>query len=166
VFHGERRFTEADYPRLDTRPFSQHQELCWGVSEGDGRGVTLAAVSRYGSMQAIQNRPGGRVRFTARAQNLLGAIKIARYVEAFGPASDFVLRSHGRSALVSPPAPFIGAATYADSRARRKWQGTLSVDSPGFPRYPLTGQPMLVFLEPGSCKVHVSRRLMPPPMCI
>jgi hypothetical protein len=46
------------------------------------------------------------------------------------------------AARVSPPAPFHGTGTYrAAPDGTVSWTGALSVNFPGFPRYPLTGPP-------------------------
>jgi hypothetical protein len=165
-FHGERRFTEADYPRLDARPLSQYEEICWIAGQGGAKGATLEALSRYGTIKAIQNGVAGRVRFAAKAENVSGDLKIYRFIQAFGPAKDFLVGPDFHSARVTPPAPFVGSATFRDSRAHAKWRGNLSVDFPGFPDYPLADQPTLTFLGPGGCKIHATRRLQPPISCL
>jgi hypothetical protein len=165
-FHGERRFTEADYRWLDARPLSPYAEICRVTGEGGAKGATLEALSRYGTTKAIQNGVAGRVRFAAKAENVSGDLKIYRYIQAFGPAKDFVVGPGFHSARVTPPAPFVGWATFQASRAHAKWRGNLGVDFPGFPDYPLTDQPTLTFFGPGGCKVHASRRLQPPASCL
>jgi hypothetical protein len=165
-FHGERHFAEIDYPELSVGPDSQYDENCFGVATGGGKGVKLEALSRYGTAQAIENRPGGPVRFTARAKDIEGKMEVFRYLEVFGPPKDFDWSPRLLSARIHPPAPFRGSGTFRASRPHRLWRGDLAVDFPDFPRYPLTIRPTLAFLEPGSCKVGGNHRFSPPPGCL
>jgi hypothetical protein len=164
-FHGEWQFTEADYPRLDVRPLSGYAEGCSWVSTRSRRGAVLSAYSWAGTTEAVQNRPGGKVRFLAHDEEAFGALRIYRYLEAVGPAKDFIWDPRFRSARITPPAPFHGAASFRASRRRSNWRGNLTVDFPGFRGFPLTLTPTAAFLEAGSCEIHASHRPQPPIIC-
>jgi hypothetical protein len=165
VFHGEWHFTVADYPTLDVPSLPPNAEGCQGASSGGAKGATLEAVSRWAVTRVVQNRLGGRVRFMARAENEIGPVKIGRFIEAFGPAKDFVWSPEFRSARIAPPAPFHGTASFSSARRRDNWRGDLTVHFPGFRVYPLAFRPTLAFLEPGDCKAHGPRRPHPPGIC-
>jgi hypothetical protein len=166
-FHGERHFTEVDYPWLDTRPVSQYDSICWVVDEGGG-GARLNGLSRWGEASAFANGRGGRVRFAATAVNSLGRMTIYRFLQVFGPAKDFVWSRQLTSARITPPAPFHGSASFhvkpGDYELGR-FQGDLTVDFPGFRGYPLTTKPTLGVIKPGGCRVRGSHRLGPPVLC-
>lgn len=165
-FHGDWRFTVADYPHLVRRPLSEYAESCWSVGRGRGRGVKLEALSWAGTTEATQNRPGGKVRFVAHDEEEYGSMKIYRYLETFAPGKDFAWSHRLRSARVTPPAPFHGTATFSASRRHSDWRGNLTVDFPGFRGFPLTWSPTLTFLDPGSCVIRTApHRPQPPISC-
>jgi hypothetical protein len=167
-FHGERHFTEVDYPWLETRPVSQYESICWVVDEGGG-GARLDGLSRWGEASAFANGRGGRVRFGATAVNSLGPMTIYRYLQVFGPAKDFVWSRHLTSARITPPTPFHGSASFhvkpGDYELGR-FQGNLTVDFPGFRGYPLTTKPTLGVIKSGGCRVRGSHRPGPPILCL
>lgn len=165
-FHGERRFTEVDDPWLDTGPRGEPHRNCARIDEGGAHGATLEGVSRWGITRVIANGPGGRVRFDARAENEIGSVKIDRFIQAFGPAEDFIWSPQFRSARVTPPAPFHGSANYHAAHEFGRWRGNLSVDFPGFPRYPLAKPPRFAILKPGGCKVRGSHLSVAPIFCL
>lgn len=165
-FHAERRFTEVSYPWLDVRSFSDPREHCWSSDEGGSHGATLEGLSRWGTTRAIANGTGGRVRFIADAENKIGPVKIYRFLQAFGPTRGFVWSRRFRSGRVTPPAPFHGTASYHATHEFGRWRGNLSVDFPGFPRYPLTTAPTFGILKPGGCKVRGFHRSTPRSACL
>ncbi|HKZ12835.1 MAG TPA: hypothetical protein VJL81_03210 [Solirubrobacterales bacterium] len=167
-FHGEDRFSEAHYPWLDAHQIPQGGSYCWSVDEG-GKGAELVGLSRWGEVKAFTNGETGRVRFDASAVNKLRSVTVYRYLQAFGPAEDFVRSRQFISARVTPPDPFHGSASYhLDKRSREygNWRGNLTVDFPGFRGYPLTTSPTLGILEPGGCRVRGSHRSGPPVLCL
>lgn len=168
-FHGEDHFSEAHYPLLDARQISQYESICWVVGEGGAKGASLTGLSRFATTKAFANGEGGRVRFEATAVNKLGPLMIYRNLQVFGPATDFVWSRRLTSARVTPPAPFHGSASFHRSHAHSdlgRWRGTLTVDFPGFRRYPLAAHPTLGILDPGGCKVRASHRPGPPILCL
>lgn len=69
---------------------------------------------------------------------------------AIGPAKGFRLDDALTQASLSPPAPFHGTGTYtAAPDGTTTWEGTLSVNFPGAPRYVLTGPPFEAELAAG-----------------
>jgi hypothetical protein len=167
-FHAERHFTEVDHPWLEARQVSQYESICWVVDEGGG-GATLHGLSRWGEAKAFANGNRGPVRFTAEAVNSIGRVTIYRFLQAFGPAKDFVRSRQLTSARITPPAPFHGSASFhvKDGNLELgRWQGNLTVDFPGFRRYPLATKPTLGILKSGGCRVRGSNRLAPPVPCL
>jgi hypothetical protein len=65
--------------------------------------------------------------------------------------------------------PFHGSASFHVKRGTRelgRWQGNLTVEFPGFRRYPLATRPTLGILKPGGCKVRGSQRPGSPVLCL
>lgn len=164
-FHGDWRFTVADYPHLVRRPLSGYAGSCWSARRGGPHGVKLEALSWAGTTEAIQNRPGGKVRFVAHDEEEYGSMKIFRYIETFAPGKDFVWSPNLHSARITPPAPFHGTASFSALRRHPNWRGNLTVDFPGFRGFPLTWSPTAAFLEPGGCVIRAPHRPQPPISC-
>jgi hypothetical protein len=166
-FHGDYHFTVADYPSLNVRPLSPFADSCVGGSTGRGKGARLVGFSLAGKTEAIQNRPGGPVRFIASAGEEFGSLKIQRYIQTFGPAKDFVWSPKLRSARITPPAPFHGSASFSASRRHDNWRGNVTVDFPGFRGFPIIfWSPTAALLEPESCKIDAPNRPVPPIPCV
>ena len=106
-------------------------------SAGVGIGATLLLVSAdrasaYFSAYRIET-PGPQ-------------IAISRRAEVRDSRSSFSYRRTMRSALIRPPAPFAGEATYSERRGRL--DGSLTVEFPGLPPQSLTGSDFEARLRP------------------
>jgi hypothetical protein len=159
-FEGEEGFTQAIVSELEAEPLYRDPWTCSGVEVGygEGPGVNLQVLSRYGTTVVVQNNPGGAVRYDAYAENRIGRIEIGRQVEVLGPSDGFHWSSNLKRASVTPPPPFSGTATYRALGGRvTHWEGNLKVDFPGFAGYPLTPGPSLTKFTHGDCHVF------PPP---
>jgi hypothetical protein len=78
--------------------------------------------------------------YAFNSQELADGFYVFRTASAAGPPGLFSFRGDGRRAHLKPPAPFSGAATFADPPAGpRSWSGSLAVSFPGGEQ-PLTGK--------------------------
>lgn len=91
--------------------------------------------------EAMKDGPNAKTLFRAAVTEAVGDIGVTREVMIGGAASAFLYPRSLRTATVSPPPPFSGAATFKRGVARRNfWSGDLSVDFPGRADVPLTGE--------------------------
>jgi hypothetical protein len=79
--------------------------------------------------------------FFARSTETSGMISIVRWVSVVSSRSDFTFDHLLSVASVTPPPPFLGAATFRRPHqgARPSWAGSLTVSFPGAPEVSLTG---------------------------
>jgi hypothetical protein len=76
-------------------------------------------------------------------------ISIERLTSAWMPGSDFAYDRRLRSAKVTPPARFSGAARFdLANKAGWRWSGDLTVEMPGRADVPLTGPLLRASLSP------------------
>jgi hypothetical protein len=102
-------------------------------SDEDDSGVFLAASRRGCSctfQAGIGHRRGGGLRsiFFGEADEKRGSMKIRRLTEITGPASAFRVDRTAGTAVLRPPSPFSGRATY-EKRAHHRgpWRSTIRV---------------------------------------
>jgi hypothetical protein len=85
--------------------------------------------------------------FGASAEDTPGKLAIVR-LAFLAEKSPIHTNEHLTAAELSPPAPFHGTGRYrAYPDGTNSWAGSLSVDFPGAPRFPLTGPSWEAFLE-------------------
>lgn len=78
--------------------------------------------------------------FLAGTKEHRGAVRIARFTFVDARARAFTVRPSLAAALVRPPKPFSGKASFARGADDSiSWTGTLSVTLPGAGTVPLTG---------------------------
>jgi hypothetical protein len=99
-------------------------------------GAELRAVHRYtgvgASFVAHKNRPGTRAIFEAAVVEERDGVGIERFTGIRGPSTAFDYDPLLRTAIVEPPPPFAGRATFRrDAAPANRWTGDLSVDFPG-----------------------------------
>jgi hypothetical protein len=89
--------------------------------------------------------------FLAASQESEGRLAIVRLAFAIGhKARAFTLDDAITHATLSPPAPFHGTGVYnAAPDGTKTWEGSLSVNFPGTPRFVLTGPPFEPEIEAG-----------------
>ncbi len=165
-FKGERDFTEANVSSVKGRT-GWFRLRCGGeISEGfPGPGVLLEAFrfstdeakGAYRELSVVQNRPHGMVSYGAAMGGTQHGIPIAWAAYAEGPARTLSFDSRLETALLSPPAPFSGSATFERVARHRpgKWRGDLTVNFPGRPAVPLAGK------EFGATFMHGYRESFP-----
>jgi hypothetical protein len=84
---------------------------------------------------------GKKATFFAGTEAIVGGVSLFHFaMAAKAPAKDIKVSDALTSARLSPPPPFKGTATYrATPDGTKSWAGSLTVNFPGAPRYPLTG---------------------------
>jgi hypothetical protein len=89
--------------------------------------------------------------FLASSEHSEGRLAIVRLAFALGfKPRNFTLNDQITRATLSPPAPFHGTGTYtAAPDGTKTWEGPLSVNFPGAPRFALTGPPFEPLVEAG-----------------
>lgn len=82
-----------------------------------------------------------RVDFTAECREQIEDLNVRRFVTRIAPATDFIVGPELDKAVMYPPAPFSGTATFvrASNGARPRWSGSLSISFLGKSNVPLTG---------------------------
>jgi hypothetical protein len=152
-FHGEEGYTEIETTSAPSAIslFS----ICFTVSRSGG-GRTWPGAELYlrtpglgPAFGVVKHRPSATAHFYVSVAEYRSGISIKRFTTLRMPAGSF-LYSHGlRKAMVHPPAPFSGSASYdRHRRANRRWQGDLAVDLPGKSDVPLTGRQFRAYLLP------------------
>jgi len=148
-FEGEMGYTRTHATTVSEIPLVT--SFCgsgsgYGESSGPGevgarlRGLSFANGRRL-SFQVNKNHQRAKTVFTAEIRERHDGIFIHRSVEGAAPAKAFQFDPKLRTAQLSPPEPFSGAATLTrdpDSYAPR-WTGNLTLDFPGRPNVPLAG---------------------------
>jgi hypothetical protein len=148
-FHGEEGYAAVTATRT---PLSLHPYIdfiCGGLGIGETfghgiRGARLTATARKESgrvsLQANQNHSGARVKMRASIDERHGRILVHRDIHHTSPASAFHFDPKLRAAILTPPTPFSGFASYRRNAKRTNgWTGNLTVDFPGHSRVSLTG---------------------------
>jgi hypothetical protein len=148
-FRGEEGYAEAKATAVHSliRPLLNF--VCGGRGFGEivgagPPGARLRLFSRHGGqalrVQANENRPGAPMIYEATLDERLGRLKVARVVEGRVPGDAFSFAGSLRTAVVHPPAPFSGSASFHRRAAPdNRWTGNLGIDFPGRSNVPLTG---------------------------
>ncbi|HSK50953.1 MAG TPA: hypothetical protein VK889_10735 [Solirubrobacterales bacterium] len=151
-FRGEEGYARASATkaRLIIRPLMEI--VCPGDGGGESGGpmlpgARLRAFSRgnadHLSLQVNANRPGARVFYEARTEEMRDGIEISRFVEGIAPRGTFSWDPLLRRATLAPPAPFSGSASFHRVAApASRWTGDLAVDFPGRSDVRLAGAAM------------------------
>lgn len=161
-FRGEEGFTRASATKAPLRIKPFLGIICPGSSRGEGfspiyPGARLRVFSRgnanHSSLQINANRPGARVFYEARTQEMRGGIEISRFVEGIVPGGAFAWDPLLRTARLAPPAPFSGSASFHRAAApANRWTGDLAVDFPGRSDVRLAGSAF----RAGLARAHLS----------
>lgn len=139
-FTGEQGYTEvlATEAKGDLQ-FALDIICSGGRSRGSGPGLPGAELSVVhhvsgvgASLTAEKNNPGARSVLEASVAEEHDGVGIERFVGVKAPSSAFDYDPLLRTAVVEPPPPFSGRATFRrDARPANRWSGHLSVDFPG-----------------------------------
>lgn len=148
-FHGEESYTQAKATAIHSLIRPLLSLVCVGAGSGETSGAGLPGArlrlfSKHGGravrVQANENRPGAPMTYEATLDERLGRLRVTRVVEGRVPGSAFSFAESLRAAVVHPPAPFSGSASFHRGAAPdNRWTGNLSVDFPGRSNVPLTG---------------------------
>lgn len=166
-FHGEQGFTEASANRIAYNPLayfglffcSNEVDVDVADPEDPGPGAVLRAVAEPTqrsvlALEAVKNRPKGRVLLQAGLRERRNGILIARAVGKFADAPSLDYDRGLRTATLDPPAPFSGSARFRREGERsRRWTGSLRVDLPGRANVSLTRPDLQPTLRRGSYSV-------------
>jgi protein-S-isoprenylcysteine O-methyltransferase Ste14 len=157
-FHGEGGYTDisSSWARGHFDP------PCGTRSESVGGRITGAQLSAHAfsfeagnglTFEAVKNRPTAPAMFEATLIEASSDIAIVRSVRARAPSSLFHFGASLRRAVVKPPAPFSGSASFRrDGRGQGHWEGGLKVGFPGKPGVGLTGRGFGVSLRHAEVK--------------
>ncbi len=99
--------------------------------------------------------------FLASSEHSEGRLAVVRlaFVIGHNPRA-FTLDDAITKATLSPPAPFHGTGTYtAAPDGTRTWEGSLSINFPGAPRFALTGPPFVPEVDAGFSSSALGRLL-------
>jgi hypothetical protein len=139
-FIGELGYTEiyATEARGDLQ-FALDVICPGGGLRGSGPGLPGAElrvvhhVSGVGASLIVEkNRPGSRSVFEASVAEERDGVAIERFTGIRAPSTAFEYDPLLRTAVVEPPPPFSGRATFRrNARPASRWSGHLSVDFPG-----------------------------------
>jgi hypothetical protein len=139
-----------------------------------GREITVLEAHWNAGVAAaefVAGRNEDEAEFLAETKAVVeGRIAIFRFAEAKAPARLFSIDDALTSARVAPPAPFGGAGEYrAAPDGTKAWTGTLFVNFPGAPGFPLAGPPFeaavkTVPLDPTSFGLSSQPTLAPDPV--
>jgi hypothetical protein len=153
-FNGERGFTRA---RASRAPGSTHVTPAWKCKRRGRQGgracepsgettesVELEAASpprgvNFAAFAESSPDGFGRPGFFASTLERRGRMEIARFAFVTGPESAFAYDAGLALAIVSPPSPFSGSATFRRVDGIASWTGDLRVSLPGTPEVALTG---------------------------
>jgi hypothetical protein len=148
-FHGEEGYAEAatDAPREHTRLFFEEGCRTYDypqVGGDDIQGAGLRLHSRRRGLgfdlTARKNGPSKRVRLQVGVEEERAGISISRGISRWAGAGAFGYDPLLRRAVLAPPVPFSGSASFhRNAAARDRWSGNLTVDLPGRSNVPLTG---------------------------
>jgi hypothetical protein len=167
---GEEGFTRASVSRVNGRTGWYRYTNCLSVTrEGyPGPGVLLEAFTpekrqRPNSsrrLSVVQNRPHRQVSYFAHLGERSGRLSILRWAFALGRARTLHFDHRLTTAIIDPPLPFAGTATF-ERIARRgpgSWLGDLVVDFPGKPGVALAGADFKATFMHGFRESGLSRR--------
>ncbi|HYG96198.1 MAG TPA: hypothetical protein VD741_03730 [Solirubrobacterales bacterium] len=139
-FEGEGGYTRASATQAPVLPLLS--SFCSGGGSGESigsgnpgariRGISFADGRKL-SFQVNKNQPRAQAVYTAELTKRHDGSLVHRTVEGVAPASAFRWGRKLRTARLSPPAPFSGAAVLRrdpDSISPR-WAGDLALDFPG-----------------------------------
>ncbi|HEV2858772.1 MAG TPA: hypothetical protein VGW80_10255 [Solirubrobacterales bacterium] len=127
----------------------RHRRLRRGFDLFSAPPTTMVAVSRQGVDLTgfLTAELGGRTSYLAVHEETRGRLGIIRFAVLRG-GRPLHVNEAATAATVAPPAPFHGSGHYrAAPDGTTAWTGSLSIDFPGAPRYPLAGPPFEAFLE-------------------
>lgn len=153
-FEGETGYTAVEATEVDGSIGTPENVLCVTFSSGSGKGKrrhhrrapsppylgATTAHNALGFAVTATGRHDGRVGFVASSTEKNGLISISRWASVAAAPSDFEFDSRLTTAIVTPPPPFSGTATFRRRQKRPPlWTGSLAVSFPGAPNTPLTG---------------------------
>ncbi|HEU5104869.1 MAG TPA: hypothetical protein VFU11_03430 [Solirubrobacterales bacterium] len=146
---GEEGFTHAEASRVKSTASPFLHLVCGGVGIGEttGKGIRGARLVARAAMrkdsrflQVNQNWPGGPVRVEASTVEKHHSLIVSREVVYRYRGSAFDFDPELRLAVLDPPSPFSGHATYSrNAKPRNQWTGNLLLDFPGRADVPMTG---------------------------
>lgn len=146
---GEEAFTEVPRDRVKAVASPFIEAGCAGTAIGETVGadvlgarlVARSASKRSGSfLQANKNHRGARVYLEASIDERRAGLTISREVGGYFTPSAFEFVPSLQSAVLDPPAPFAGHATFRrNAKPSNRLTGNLTVDFPGHADVPLTG---------------------------
>jgi hypothetical protein len=147
---GEEGFTEVHRERAKAMASPFIEAGCGGISIGETMGSDVLGarlVARSASkrnrlyLQANKNRQGARVYLEASIEERHAGLTVSREVAGYYPPSAFEFAPSLHSAVLDPPAPFAGHATFhANAKPANRLTGNLTVDFPGRADVPLAGR--------------------------
>jgi hypothetical protein len=165
-FHGEEGYTEAvtSAPRERTRFFYEigcrtSSSLQVGGDDIPGAGLRLhSARGKLGlDLKAHKNGPNKRAHLQVTLAEEHAGISIFREMSQWAGADAFDYDPLLDTAVLAPPAPFSGSASFhRGAAAANRWSGNLIVDLPGHSNVPLAGPGVKATLVPG-CWAEGSR---------
>lgn len=140
-FTGEQGYTEIHATEAKGDLQFALDILCpgGGGSTGSGPGLPGAELSVVHHLSGVgasltveKNTPAARSTFEASVAEERDGVGIERFVGIRAPSTAFEFDSQLRVAVVEPPPPFFGRATFhRNARPANRWSGHLSVDFPG-----------------------------------
>jgi hypothetical protein len=148
AFRGEQSYTkiETTTARGDLGPLLNL--VCPGLVGSTGGpfrpGAELEVAgngrNRGLNLRAVKNRPRARVRLEASVSEEKEGLGILRFIGMLAPSHAFEYDPKVKAAILSPPAPFSGAAHFVrGAKPANRWTGSLTVDLPGRSGVKLTG---------------------------
>jgi hypothetical protein len=167
-FHGEEGYTEAAsgaprerIPRLYQAECLTDSSLEVGGDDVPGAGLRLHS-GRGGlklDLTARKNGPGKRTQLRVGVREERAGISISREISQRADVDAFDYDPLLRRAVLAPPAPFSGSASFHRGAAPgSRWSGDLAVDLPGRSNVALTGPRVKATLVAG-CWAEGSRGL-------
>ncbi len=164
AFHGEEGYADLEAASAPgDLGFLLDTLFCSGSLVGaDGPGALGAQLTAYADgsrqgpgLQVVKNGPAARAHFDAGLSERRSGISIVRFVNAIAPASTFEYDPQVQAAVVRPPAPFSGTASFnRGAKPANRWTGNLTVDFPGRSGVKLTGPGALATLAHGHRDRH------------
>lgn len=146
---GEEGFTEVHRDRVKAIASPFLEAGCGGKAIGEAVGsdvpgarlVARSASKRSGVfLQANKNHRGARVYLEASIEERRAGLTVSREVGGYFAPSAFEFAPLLQSAVLDPPAPFAGHASFRrNAKPSNRLTGNLTVDFPGRADVPLTG---------------------------
>jgi hypothetical protein len=156
-FHGEEGYTDAVATSVPGNIDYLLSEVCgefFGGSNGGNRHARGAELyvrnpALGAEMSVSKSRPSATTRIFVDVSEYNDGIAIERLMVLLVPSGGFIFDRRLRTAIVRPPAPFAGEASFDRSKkAGQRWSGDLTVDMPGRAGVPLTGSALRATLVP------------------